>query len=171
MSDYRHGSHTTFSIHLHIVWITKYRHKVFRGEVAERVRAHCPRRMSEGGRRYPPRAYLVRSCPCHGLHPAAGHDQSPDPTDEREKLPIVCSRNFRSCASGFGGAMCGHEATSVAAVATSLTRSSRRTLRNSRTTVMTCFGSRARRPRQGTPREGTPRERSLALDFSPLERV
>ena len=34
MSDYRHGSHTTFSIHLHIVWITKYRHKVLRGEVA-----------------------------------------------------------------------------------------------------------------------------------------
>ena len=39
MSDYRHGSHTTFSIHLHIVWITKYRHKVLRGEVAQRVRA------------------------------------------------------------------------------------------------------------------------------------
>ena len=39
MSDYRHGSHTTFSIHLHVVWITKYRHKVLRGEVAERVRA------------------------------------------------------------------------------------------------------------------------------------
>jgi putative transposase len=39
MSDYRHGSHTTFSIHLHSVWITKYRHKVLRGEVAERVRA------------------------------------------------------------------------------------------------------------------------------------
>ena len=39
MSDYRHGSHTTFSIHLHLVWITKYRHKVLRGEVAERVRA------------------------------------------------------------------------------------------------------------------------------------
>ena len=38
MSDYRHGSHTTFSIHLHIVWITKYRHKALRGEVAERVR-------------------------------------------------------------------------------------------------------------------------------------
>jgi putative transposase len=38
MSDSRHGSHTTFSIHLHIVWITKYRHKVLRGEVAERVR-------------------------------------------------------------------------------------------------------------------------------------
>ena len=39
MSDYRHGSHTTFSLHLHVVWITKYRHKVLRGEVAERVRA------------------------------------------------------------------------------------------------------------------------------------
>ena len=39
MSDYRHGSHTTFAIHLHIVWITTYRHKVLRGEVAERVRA------------------------------------------------------------------------------------------------------------------------------------
>lgn len=39
MSDYRHGSQTVFSIHLHIVWITKYRHKVLRGEVAERVRA------------------------------------------------------------------------------------------------------------------------------------
>jgi len=39
MSDYRHGSHTTFAIHLPIMWITKYRHKVLRGEVAERVRA------------------------------------------------------------------------------------------------------------------------------------
>ncbi len=39
VSDYRHGSHTTFSMHLHIVWITKYRHKVLRGEVAEWVRA------------------------------------------------------------------------------------------------------------------------------------
>ena len=39
MSAYRHGSHTTFSLHLHIVWITQYRHKGWRGEVAERVRA------------------------------------------------------------------------------------------------------------------------------------
>ena len=39
MSDYRHGSPTTFSIPLHVVWITKDRHKVWRGEVAERVRA------------------------------------------------------------------------------------------------------------------------------------
>jgi putative transposase len=39
MSEYRHDSHTVFSIHLHIVWITKYRHKVLYQEVAERVRA------------------------------------------------------------------------------------------------------------------------------------
>ncbi len=38
MRDYRHGSHTVFSIHLHIVWITKYRRKILRGEIAERVR-------------------------------------------------------------------------------------------------------------------------------------
>ena len=38
MSDYRHGSHTVFSIHLPVVWITKYRHKVLRGAIAERVR-------------------------------------------------------------------------------------------------------------------------------------
>ena len=39
MSDYRHGAHTTFAMHRPIVWITKYRPKVLRGEVAERVRA------------------------------------------------------------------------------------------------------------------------------------
>jgi len=38
MSEYRPGSHTVFSIHLHIVWITKYRHKLLRGPIAERVR-------------------------------------------------------------------------------------------------------------------------------------
>ncbi len=38
MSDYRHGSHTSFSIHLHLVWITKYRKEVLEGAVAIRVR-------------------------------------------------------------------------------------------------------------------------------------
>lgn len=38
MEEHRHGSHTVFSIHLHVVWITKYRHKVLRGAIAERVR-------------------------------------------------------------------------------------------------------------------------------------
>ena len=36
--SYRHGTHTVFQIHLHIVWTTKYRKKVLRGEVGKRVR-------------------------------------------------------------------------------------------------------------------------------------
>lgn len=35
---YRHGSHTVFEIHLHVVWVTKYRKKILVGEVATRVR-------------------------------------------------------------------------------------------------------------------------------------
>jgi len=35
---YRHGSHTVFTIHLHLVWITKYRKKVLVDSVALRVR-------------------------------------------------------------------------------------------------------------------------------------
>lgn len=38
MRDYRHGSHTVFSIPLHRVWISKSRRKVLTGEVANRVR-------------------------------------------------------------------------------------------------------------------------------------
>ena len=36
--DYRRGAHTVFEIHLHLVWITKYRRPVLTGEVALRVR-------------------------------------------------------------------------------------------------------------------------------------
>ena len=36
--DYRHGSHTVFQIHLHLVWVTKYRKPILRGEVGIRVR-------------------------------------------------------------------------------------------------------------------------------------
>ena len=38
MDEYRHGSHTVFGIHLHLVWITKYRKNVLEGVVAFRVR-------------------------------------------------------------------------------------------------------------------------------------
>jgi len=36
--EYRHGARTVFTIHLHIVWITKYRKRVLAGEVGTRVR-------------------------------------------------------------------------------------------------------------------------------------
>ncbi len=35
---YRDGSHTVFQIENHFVWVTKYRYKVLKGEVVERVR-------------------------------------------------------------------------------------------------------------------------------------
>jgi putative transposase len=38
MSEYRHGSHSVFDIHLHLVWITKYRKAVLVGDVAYKVR-------------------------------------------------------------------------------------------------------------------------------------
>jgi putative transposase len=36
--DYRYGSHTVFNIEYHFVWVTKYRYKVLKGDVALRVR-------------------------------------------------------------------------------------------------------------------------------------
>jgi putative transposase len=38
MKEYRHGAHTVFEIHLHIVWTTKYRRPALTGEVATRLR-------------------------------------------------------------------------------------------------------------------------------------
>ncbi len=38
MKEYRHGAHTVYEIHLHLVWITKYRRPVLTGEVAQRTR-------------------------------------------------------------------------------------------------------------------------------------
>lgn len=36
-SDYRKGSHTVFRLELHLVWITKYRYHVLKGDVATRA--------------------------------------------------------------------------------------------------------------------------------------
>jgi putative transposase len=38
MTEYRHGAHTIFRIHLHLVWVTKYRKPVRTGEVGLRIR-------------------------------------------------------------------------------------------------------------------------------------
>ena len=38
MEAYHHGAHSVFSIHLHIVWITKYRKPVLVGDIALKVR-------------------------------------------------------------------------------------------------------------------------------------
>ena len=38
MEEYRRGAHSVYDIKYHLIWITKYRYKVLRGRVAERVR-------------------------------------------------------------------------------------------------------------------------------------
>jgi putative transposase len=38
VTEYLHGSHSVFRIHLHIVWITKYRKNVLTGDVALKLR-------------------------------------------------------------------------------------------------------------------------------------
>lgn len=36
--DYRYGSHTVYQIEYHFVWVTKYRYRVLKGDVASRLR-------------------------------------------------------------------------------------------------------------------------------------
>ena len=38
MESYQHGAHSVFSIHLHLVWITKYRKPVLVGDIAAKTR-------------------------------------------------------------------------------------------------------------------------------------
>ena len=38
MSEYRTSSHAKYSLHIHLVWVTKYRKKVLSGEIARRTR-------------------------------------------------------------------------------------------------------------------------------------
>ena len=38
MGEYRHSGHAVCDIKYHLVWITKYRYRILRGEVAERAR-------------------------------------------------------------------------------------------------------------------------------------
>ena len=38
MTEYRKGAHTVYDIKYHVVWVTKYRYQVLRGEIAVRAR-------------------------------------------------------------------------------------------------------------------------------------
>ena len=38
MAGYTSGSHTVHDIKYHLVWVTKYRYKVFRGEIGRSLR-------------------------------------------------------------------------------------------------------------------------------------
>ena len=39
MKEYRKGSHTKFALEIHLVWCTKYRKQIMRGDIALRFRA------------------------------------------------------------------------------------------------------------------------------------
>ena len=38
MAEYRKGAHTVYDIKYHIVWVTKYRYQILKGEIAFRLR-------------------------------------------------------------------------------------------------------------------------------------
>ena len=38
MVEYRKNAHSVWDVKYHVIWVTKYRYKVLRGEIAERVR-------------------------------------------------------------------------------------------------------------------------------------
>ena len=38
MAEYRHSAHVVFDLKYHMIWCTKYRHKILRGRVAEPAR-------------------------------------------------------------------------------------------------------------------------------------
>ena len=75
MVEYRHSAHAVWDIKYHLVWITKYRYKVLRGEVAERardlLRQICQARevVIIGGAVSPDHIHMLVSSPAH-LAPA-----------------------------------------------------------------------------------------------------
>jgi putative transposase len=48
MTEYRQSAHAVFDLKYHVIWCTKYRYKILRGQVAERardlIRQICPAR-------------------------------------------------------------------------------------------------------------------------------
>jgi len=46
-NEYRRSNHTTFLLQIHIAWITKYRYKVIKGEIAEHAKKYLRRICSE----------------------------------------------------------------------------------------------------------------------------
>lgn len=47
MKEYRKGSHSKFAIEIHLVWCTKYRKPILRGDIAVRFRAIARQECSE----------------------------------------------------------------------------------------------------------------------------
>src|SRR3954468_7102321 len=71
MGEYRHSGHAVCDIKYHLVWITKYRYKILRGEVAERARdlirqiCHAREVVIIRGSVSPDHIHMLVSAPAH----------------------------------------------------------------------------------------------------------
>ena len=69
MAEYRQSGHALCDIKYHLVWITKYRYKILRGEVAERARdlirqiCHAREVVIIGGSVSPDHIHMLVSAP------------------------------------------------------------------------------------------------------------
>jgi len=69
MAEYRKGGHTLYDIKYHLVWITKYRYQVLRGDIALRardlIREICMSREVQiiRGSLAPDHVHILVSCP------------------------------------------------------------------------------------------------------------
>src|SRR3954447_14364150 len=71
MGEYRHSGHAVCDIKYHLVWITKYRYKILRGEAAERARdlirqiCHAREVVIIRGSISPDHVHMLVSAPAH----------------------------------------------------------------------------------------------------------
>ena len=75
MTEYRKGAHMVYDIKYHLVWVTKYRYKVLRGEIGLRAREFSSRSgrdercQYKKHQRYPQHPHSITS----SIHPLCCH--------------------------------------------------------------------------------------------------
>ena len=140
MAEYRTSAHAVWDIKYHVMWITKYRYKVLRGEVAERardlIRQICQARevVIIRGAMSPDHIHMLVSAPPQHRRPSWC-------STSRDDRRGGCRRSSRSCENGIGDSTCGRADTFARRWArwtrqrsrsTSKTRSGTKTIRVSR---------------------------------------
>ena len=108
MAEYRTSAHALSDIKYHIVWITKYRYKVLRGDVAERardlIRQICESREIKiiRGAVSPDHIHILVAAPPH---------LAPSKIVQYIKAALrgVFKKSIRRCENGIGDNICGPE--------------------------------------------------------------
>jgi putative transposase len=99
MAEYRHSGHAVCDIKYHLVWITKYRYKILRSEVAEHARdlirqiCHAREVVFVRGSASPDHIHMLVSAPAHTWLPPNLCSTS------RGGRRGGCRRNSRVCGS------------------------------------------------------------------------